>query len=103
MIDALEIFEDKAILVLVPEHISWPGDGTVVKTGRGFTVTTIVLVELHPLAVQVIVYVTVPGMRPLFINVWLIGDAFPPDMPETVPLVRFAVYEIAAPVTFERI
>ena len=73
--------------MLAPEQTLWDV-GATVTSGIGFTTTVAVAgVPVHPLAVGVIVKVTVTGALVVFVNVPLILPAPLAAMPVTVPVL----------------
>ena len=76
---------DNETAVVPPEQIVWE-DGKAAAIGVGFTVTTAFTGgPVHPLAVDVIVYVTAAGFWVRFVSDCAIVLPLPADSPETLP------------------
>ena len=72
-----------AIPVVAPLQSVWDA-GVATTSGIGFTVTnTVTGVPAQPAAVGVIVYVAVPGMDPVVVNVSAIVEPLPTSAPLT--------------------
>ncbi len=81
----------RAMLLAVPLQIVC-GEGLAVAAGKGVTVTvSVIAAPTQLLAVGVMVYIAVPGLVPVAVNVWAMVDpepAVPPLTPDITGAVQ---------------